>query len=124
MPSRIVQVPDTKNLRVRFAHENREFEEREFDLVVLATGIDPKTSVTESISRLGIELNGFGFCATNRLLPLTTSRPGVFVAGAFQEPKDIPETVTQASGAASMAMELLADSRNTLVTKKSYPDER
>ena len=124
MPSRIVQVPETKNLRVRFAHENRKFEEREFDLVVLATGIDPKTSVTERISRLGIELNGFGFCATNRLLPLTTSRPGVFVAGAFQEPKDIPETVTQASGAASMAMELLADSRNTLVAKKSYPDER
>jgi hypothetical protein len=45
----------------RFAHENREFEEQEFDLVVLATGIDPKISVTESISRLGIELNGFGF---------------------------------------------------------------
>jgi heterodisulfide reductase subunit A-like polyferredoxin len=124
MPSRIVQIPDTKNLQVRFAHDSRDFEEREFDLVVLATGIDPKTSVTESISRLGIELNGFGFCATNRLLPLTTSRPGVFVAGAFQEPKDIPETVTQASGAASMAMELLAGFRNTLVIKKSYPDER
>jgi len=124
MPSRIVQIPDTKNLCVRFACGKREFEEREFDLVVLATGIDPKTSVTDSMSRLGIELNGFGFCATNRLLPLTTSRPGVFVAGAFQEPKDIPETVTQASGAASMAMELLADSRNTLVAKKSYPNER
>jgi heterodisulfide reductase subunit A len=47
----------------------------------------------------------------------------VFVAGAFQEPKDIPETVTQASAAASMSMELLASSRNTLITKAVYPDE-
>ena len=46
----------------------------------------------------------------------------MFVAGAFQEPKDIPETVTQASAAASMSMELLASARNTLITKKSYPD--
>jgi len=55
--------------------------------------------------------------------PLTTSRPGVFVGGAFQEPKDIPETVTQASAAASMAMEMLAPARHTLITKKSYPAE-
>ena len=45
------------------------------------------------------------------------------MAGAFQEPKDIPETVTQASAAASMSMELLAESRNTLVTKREYPPE-
>jgi len=49
--------------------------------------------------------------------------PGVFVAGAFQEPKDIPETVTQASAAASMSMELLSQARNTLITKKTYPTE-
>ena len=74
-------------------------------------------------SRLDIKLNDFGFCKTDRLSPLSTSRPGVFVGGAFQEPKDIPETVTQASAAASMAMELLAPARNTLITKKSYPTE-
>lgn len=124
MPSRIVQVPATRNLRIRFVNEKRECEEQEFDLVVLATGMEPKTSITDQVSRLGIELNGFGFCTTSRLLPLNTSRPGVFVAGSFQEPKDIPETVTQASGAASMAMELLAESRNTLVVKRSYPNER
>jgi heterodisulfide reductase subunit A len=61
--------------------------------------------------------------STQRALPLSTSRPGVFVAGAFQEPKDIPETVMQASGAASMAMELLASARHTRTVKKKYPDE-
>jgi len=123
MPSRIVQIPHSHDLRIRFVDENGGLQEQEFDLVVLATGMDPKTTITERIAQLGIEVNGFGFCTTDRFFPLQTSRPGVFVAGAFQEPKDIPETVTQASGAASMAMELLAPVRNTLVTKKSYPSE-
>jgi heterodisulfide reductase subunit A-like polyferredoxin len=123
IPSRIIQVPDTMDLRLCFINENRKYTEQEFDLVVLAVGIDPKSSVTENIKQLGIDTNEFGFCKTDRLLPIATSRPGVFVAGAFQEPKDIPETVMQGSAASSMAMELLASARNTLVTKKDYPQE-
>ena len=82
-----------------------------------------RLTVQEAAKRLGIELNEFGFCATDRLDPLSTSRPGVFVAGAFQEPKDIPESVTQASAAASMSMALLAEARNSLVTRKVFPGE-
>jgi len=123
IPSRIVQMPGTRDLRVRFVGEDGQIREQQFDLVVLSVGMEPAASVRDITSRLGIELNEYGFCATDRLQPLETSRPGVFVAGAFQEPKDIPETVTQASGAASKAMELLASARNTLVTKKIYPDE-
>ena len=123
IPSRIVQMPGTRDLRLRFIDEDGQIRERQFDLVVLSVGMEPSASVSDITTRLGIELNEFGFCATDRLLPLETSRPGVFVAGAFQEPKDIPETVTQASGAAARAMELLAPARNTLVTKKVYPDE-
>jgi heterodisulfide reductase subunit A-like polyferredoxin len=123
MPSRIIQIPGTKDLRVQFYNQDRKFEEREFDLVVLSVGMEPGATVQESAKNLGIELNEFGFCATDRLTPLSTSRPGVFVAGAFQEPKDIPETVTQASAAASMSMELLVEARNTLVTNKLYPTE-
>lgn len=124
IPSRIIQMPGTKDLRVHFLGESGELEERDFDLVVLSVGMEPGATAKESANRLGIELNEFGFCATDRLFPLSTSRPGVFVAGAFQEPKDIPETVTQASAAASMSMELLAPSRNSLITKKVYPEER
>jgi len=123
IPSRIVQMPGTRDLRLRYVGEDNQLREQQFDLVVLSVGMEPSASVSDITSRLGIELNEFGFCATDRLLPLETSRPGVFVAGAFQEPKDIPETVTQASGAAAGAMELLAPARNTLVTKKVYPDE-
>jgi heterodisulfide reductase subunit A-like polyferredoxin len=124
IPSVIFQTPPKEELRLRYVDAQFELREEEFDLVVLSVGIYPRDTVSESISRLGVELNDFGFCATDRLNPLVTSRPGVFVAGAFQEPKDIPETVTQASAAASMSMELLAEARHSLVTKRIYPPER
>jgi heterodisulfide reductase subunit A-like polyferredoxin len=123
MPSRVVEIPGTKELRLRFLNQHHEIEALEFDLVVLAVGLDPKEAVSGRIGRLGIALNDFGFCATDRLSPLETSRPGVFVAGVFQGPKDIPETVTQASAAASMSMALLAKSRHSLVAKREYPEE-
>jgi len=123
IPSRIVQMPGTLNPRVRFVDEAGKLREEEFDLIVLAVGLESSASARECAQKLGIELNEYGFCATQRSQPLSTSRPGVFVGGAFQEPKDIPETVMQASGAASMAMELLASARNTRTVKKKYPDE-
>ena len=123
IPSRAIQVPGSMDIRLRYVDEKLKQVERDFDLVILAVGLDPKPNVSASMAHLGIELNEFGFCKTSRVFPLETSRPGVFVAGAFQEPKDIPETVTQASAAASMSMELLSQARNTLITKKTYPTE-
>ncbi len=123
MPSRIIQMPQTNDLRLGYIDPQKGYVEQDFDLVVLAVGLDPKANVSESIRRLGIEMNEYGFCATDRLNPLITSKPGVFVGGAFQEPKDIPETVMQASAAASMAMELLAPVKNTLIISKDYPRE-
>jgi len=123
IPSRIIQMPQTNDLRLQFLDPQKGLVERDFDLVVLAVGLDPKATVTDSIRKLGIEVNPFGFCETNRLSPLTTSKPGVFVGGAFQEPKDIPETVMQASAAASMSMELLSSVKNTLIKSREYPQE-
>ncbi len=123
IPSRIVQLPSSKDLRLVYTDPVKGHTEQDFDLVVLAVGIDPKVSVSESIRKLGIDINEYGFCKTERLAPLITSRPGVFVGGAFQEPKDIPETVMQASAAASMAMELLSPVKNTLIVSKEYPYE-
>lgn len=123
MPSRIIQMPGSNDLRIGYFDAQNVYVEQEFDLVVLAVGLDPKANVTEAISRLGIQMNEYGFCMTDRLNPLITSKPGVFVGGAFQEPKDIPETVMQASAAASMAMEMLAPSKNTLIRSREYPQE-
>lgn len=123
IPSRIIQAPGTKDLRASYYDEANKLQERDFDLIVLSVGMEPGLAAVDAAKRLGLELNEYGFCATDRFAPLNTSLPGVFVGGAFQEPKDIPETVTQASAAASMAMELLAPARNTLTTKPVYPDE-
>lgn len=124
IPSRVVQMPGSLNPRVRYFDEQGAERQEEFDLVVLSVGMQPGASVGDLAERLGIGRNEFGFCQTDRFSPMLTSRPGVFVAGAFQEPKDIPESVAQASGAAGCAMELLARARGTLIARREYPWER
>jgi len=94
-----------------------------FDMVVLSAGLDAPEDAKEIAEIAGIELNKYEFCQTSIGLPLATSRAGVYVAGAFQGPKDVPESVTQASGAAAMASELLLKGRNTRVVSVSYPEE-
>jgi heterodisulfide reductase subunit A-like polyferredoxin len=97
--------------------------QEEFDLVVLSVGMEISESVQSLGRRLGIELDPYGFCHTTLFDPLHTSREGIFVAGPFREPKDIPETVIEASGAAASAARLLAPSRFTLATTQEYPSE-
>ena len=74
--------------------------------------------------RLAIELDDHGFCHTEIFKPLETSRAGIFAAGPFREPKDIPETVVEASGAAALAENLLAASTGHADHPAEYPPER
>ena len=71
----------------------------------------------------GIETDEYGFAKTSKLAPVETSRKGVFVAGTYQGPKDIPETVIQGSSAAAGAMALLGERRGTEVEEVVLPDE-
>jgi heterodisulfide reductase subunit A len=96
----------------------------EHDLVVLSLGLEPSASLKEQIERFSVMVNQWGFVRTGELSPLATSRPGVFVGGALSEPKDIPDTVMQASAVAAKAMALLAPARGTRVKTKIYPPER
>jgi heterodisulfide reductase subunit A len=122
--SRTYEMPGTRNLRMVYANPDMQRVEEEFDMVVLSLGLEPSASIQQQADRLQVVLNRWGFAQTTELSPLDTSRPGVFVGGAFQEPKDIPDTVMQASAAAARAMALLAKSRGTRVRKKTYPPER
>ena len=124
MISLIREDPHTNNLLVKYEAANGGMVEEEFDLVVLSVGFEPSPGTRDLADRLGIELNSYGFCQTDPLSPLSTSQPGIFVCGAFSAPKDIPETVMQASGAAAAAGGVLASARGTLVKKKEYPTER
>ena len=122
--SRTYEMPHTRNLRLVHVDDRVRQVEEEFDMVVLSLGLEPSATLREQAERLGVELNRWGFAHTRELCPLDTSRPGVFVAGAFQEPKDIPGTVIEASAAAGRAMSLLAAARGSRVRTKTYPPQR
>jgi heterodisulfide reductase subunit A len=114
---------ETGDLVVRYLTEDDVLASRSYDLVVLATGLVPPRGVFEIAKTFGIGLNEFGFCRTTPFEPVNTTREGVYACGPFTEPKDIPETVMQASAAASKALALLRDARGTLVAPKVYPPE-
>jgi len=98
--------------------------EEPFDMVVLSVGLEPGNQQRMLASKLGIRLDPNGFIWTNSLQPLETSRPGIFVGGTASGPKDIPETVIQASGTAGKASQLLADVRGTLTVEQEFPPEK
>jgi heterodisulfide reductase subunit A len=111
------------NLKIRYTDEAGKTVHEEFNMAVLSVGLDiPQESITLA-QKVGIELNHYSFVRTQSFEPVRTSKPGVFVCGAFQGPKDIPETVMQASGAAAAASSLLSIERYALTREKVYPDE-
>ncbi len=95
-----------------------------FDLVVLSVGMEMSPAVRQLGRNLGIELDAYGFCATVPFDPVHTTRPGIYAVGPFREPKDIPESVVDASGAAASSAALLARARGSLARERSYPAER
>jgi heterodisulfide reductase subunit A len=94
--------PETKKLLVRYSN-GAESNVEEFDLVVLSVGFEPPADAHKLSDSLGIKLNKYGFADTTVFDPLSTSRKGVYVTGAFSAPKDIPQSVAEASGAACKA---------------------
>src|SRR5208337_5619490 len=87
MVSRVVEDPVTKDLQITYVSENNQLITETFDMVVLAVGIKPSESTLETARILNVNLDENHFCATGTFDPVETSRPGVFVAGAFQAPK-------------------------------------
>lgn len=116
--------PETKTVSIRYATAQEGVKEEAFDLVVLAVGLNPPKQAEQLAQRFGIELNPYGFCKSNPLNPLETTRPGVFVSGAFQGPMDIPESVMGASGAHALCSQLLSYRRGDLARDRVYPPER
>jgi len=101
MPSSVHQMQRSRNLLISYIGEDTRLHEEEFDLVVLAIGLAPPAGMQELARQLGLKLNDYGFAATDGYHPTQTGQPGLFVAGAFREPKDIPDTVAEAVGAAA-----------------------
>ena len=116
--------PETKNVSIRYSTTDGGVKEEEFELVVLSVGLNPPKDAEALANQFGIELDEHGFCKSNPLNPIETTRPGIFVSGAFQGPIDIPESVMGASGADALCSQLLAYRRGDLAIDRVYPPER
>jgi len=118
------EIPETKNVVVRYATSEDGVKEEEFDMVVLSIGLNPPADNEDLADKYGIELNLHGFCKAIPSNPMETTRPGIFVSGAFQGPIDIPESVFTASGAGSQCGQLLDYRRGKLNKERIYPPEK
>ncbi|MBI2848947.1 MAG: CoB--CoM heterodisulfide reductase iron-sulfur subunit A family protein [Chloroflexi bacterium] len=122
-PSSLKEDPASKDVIVRYVNEDGKIQEEKFGLVVLSVGMEPSRSGQELARTLGVEMDHRGFGRTVPFHPTESSRPGVLICGCFAQPKDIPDTVTEASGAAAQALRLIGQARGTEVTEKTYPAE-
>ena len=123
-PHTILPGHQNRGVVLHYMTEDGEFVEEHFDMVVLSVGMEASEDTRQLADLTGIELDHYGFAKTSGLKPVSSSVDGVYVAGAFQAPMDIPSSVTQASTAALEAARDLLPAKNSLTTDKTYPSER
>ncbi|MFH1673609.1 MAG: FAD-dependent oxidoreductase [Pseudomonadota bacterium] len=125
MISRVAENPATNDLVLTYQDpDTGEKRDETFSMVVLSVGLAPSSEANLLAERLQVDLNQFGFVETHKDNPLCTSRQGVYVCGGFEAPKDIPETVAQASAAAAQASLPIASARGHEITLPSLPPEK
>ena len=115
MISRVTEDPRTHNLELTYVDEDGRIRMEEFDLVVLSVGLTPHPAATKMAQVCNIATDQWGFVKSPPFKMVETSREGIYTCGVFQSPKDIPETVGQASAAAGAAAALLSEVRGTLL---------
>ena len=110
---RIAELSEDKDNNIIIRSEDtliQQLIELKVDLFVLSTGIEPRADadVITSLLRIQRSADGFFLEAHPKLRPVDTLTEGIFIAGVAQGPKDIPDAVAQAKGAASSAIVLMA----------------
>ena len=118
----VEQVEETNDLNVRYVTEEGEIKTELFNIIVLSVGMEISSEVADLAKRLDVELTENNFSKT--IAPVASTREGIFTCGAFEGPKDIPESIMEASSAACRAGIKLAPARSTLVRKKEFPAEK
>ena len=119
----IDEVGENRDLRLKYADASGTMQEEFFDMVILSVGLKVPESTVDLAKRLNVDLNKYNFAVTQPFAPVETSRPGVYACGVFQEPKDIPSSVTEASAAACIAGGHLSGVRNTRTKSVEIPGE-
>ena len=116
--------PWDNHLKLTYSTLDGKHEFTSHDMVVLSVGLESPKDAEGIANITGIELNKYNFAKSETFDPLITNRDGVVVAGAFQGPKDIPESVTQASAAAGILAGMLEKQRGQGIIHKTYPEEK
>lgn len=120
----IEEDPENHSLVLKYVGENGDIQEEVFDMVVLSVGMETPEALINTADQLEIKLDQDNFVQTGVFNPVETSRNGIYVCGGFQEPKDIPYSVMEASAAACDAMADLSEARGSLVKEKTYRQEK
>lgn len=120
----IKENPENHNLILSYFSDTKTVEE-EFEMVVLSVGISPGQA-NEPLSQIfGLELNEHGFFKTDNFYPNGgNGRCGIYPGGTLIGPMDIPDSISSATGAVSLAAQLLAEQRGILAKPKTFPEER
>jgi len=108
---------------IRYVDESGKTIRERFDIVVLSVGLGVTDRAAGLAQKLDLELNHYNFVKTSGLNPARTSRPGIYVCGTVQAPKDIPSSVIEASAAAGEVGCALHEVRGTLTKTKEVVEE-
>jgi heterodisulfide reductase subunit A2 len=120
----IDSVPETDDLRITYVTERGEVTVEDFDMVVLSVGLEISQETVAQSKNLGLELDHYNFLKSSSFAPVATTVPGIYGCGVVSGPKDIPQSVVEASAAACAAARNLSSVRNTLTLEKSAPRPR
>jgi heterodisulfide reductase subunit A len=120
----ITLASDSEDLLIRYVKEDGSTTEEAFDMAVLSTGLQIAPEIAQLSKRLGIDLDPYRFVRSDSFHPVATSRPGIYACGAFTGPKDIPQSVMEASAATCAATEKLASVRHTRTAVTAPPLEK
>ena len=124
-PHSIVPIMPEQDLMISYASDGAAgLTTEDFDMVVLSTGFRPAAETVQLAGTLGIELNRHQFAQTPSFNPVATSKEGIYVCGVLESPKDIPETMVQASAAACQAGKHIGAMAELVNSAESYPPER
>lgn len=114
----------TGNLILKYCPENGGFASAQYDIVVLSVGLMPKQEIQPFYEKTGIKTDKYGFCWVHEMKAPQTSREGMFACGAAAGPKDIPETVVEASAAACEAAKIAGKCEVDIGDYRAYFKEK
>ncbi len=107
-----------------FNDQTGERVKEDFDMLVLSVGLETSKGSIDLAGKLGVELDKYNFAQSSSFAPGTTNIPGIYASGSFQNPMDIPQSVTEASSAAASASVALSSQRGSLTQERTFPQEK